>query len=322
MRGNRRSNATLMIFIGLMGLLALWVIWGVLVLLAAQTINPSDPPSTIQTLGNYADTFAVLASLVTSTTVITAAIQLLRGNEDTRQTMRLLEGSTRAQSLISRSGQIDLLFESYINSYIREVESGIDLWGKTCRSMTSVRHAVTEKYKAKDTDPAWSEYYRLIGLPESETRDHPDAAVYRRAASAMSHELQHLGLKCMAGAIPTGVLLSNMNANYALQWVFSAPLVHLGRKESGTTAVWRSNLGQPFTVHYSRRHGLWLAIASALYCLKQWPDGLHAGWARQFLDVEFQGSIELARTALSAIYRCDEEFFERNDEVERLIASL
>ena len=266
--------------------------------------------------------FAVLASLVTSTTVITAAIQLLRGNEDTRQTMRLLEGSTRAQALIARSGQIDMLFESYINSYIREVETGIELWGKTCRSMTSVRHALTDKYKAKDADPAWAEYYRLIGLPEAETKDHPDAASFRRAASSLSHELQHLGVKCLAGAIPTGVLLSNMNANYALQWVFSAPLVHRGRMESGTTVIWRSHLGQPFEVHYSRRHGLWLATASALYCLKQWPDGLHAGWARQFLDVEFQGSVEMARTALSAIYRCDEQFFERNDEVERLIAML
>lgn len=321
MKRTRRSNATLIIFGGVIGLVVLWAAWAVLVFFVAQ-IDPGVESSRVQMLGSYADTFAVLASLVTSLTVITAAIQLVQGNEDTRKTMKLLESSTRAQALISRSGTIDLLFQSYINSYIREVEDGIELWGTTCRSMTSVRHALTEKYKAQDTDPAWSEYYRIIGLPASETRDHPDAAMFRRAASSLSHELQHLGVKCLAGAIPTGVLLSNMNANYALQWVFSAPLVHQGRRESGTTAVWRSHLGQPFTVHYSRRHGLWLATASALYCLKQWPDGLHAGWARQFLDVEFGGSIELARTALSAIYRCDEEFFERNDEIERLIATL
>ena len=55
--------------------------------------------------------------------------------------------------------------------------------------MTSVRHALTDKYKAKDADPAWAEYYRLIGLPEAETKDHPDAASFRRAASSLSHEL-------------------------------------------------------------------------------------------------------------------------------------
>lgn len=313
----RGSRLLAWIVLGACTLVAMWASWGFLVFLLARRSEVRDAAtaSGLVVLANYAEAFGVLASLVTSVTVITAAIQFVQGNEETRKTIELLERSTKAQSLLSRSEQISLMFDSYMTNYLKELEQGVTLWGVKCNSMHAIRNVVSDKYHSRAQSEDFARYYG--SLAGGATAGSGEAADFRRAALAMGHELQQMGVKCLTGAIPAGVLLPNMSAHFALQWLLCAPLIHETWTLSEAAHI--AEGGGPI-VHFSRRHGFWLAIISALYARKYWPNGKHAAWAEDFIAMEFAGSAERAREMMRAIYACDSNFFERNAEIESLMA--
>jgi hypothetical protein len=75
-------------------------------------------------------------------------------------------------------------------------------------------------------------------------------------------------------------------------------------------------------IHFSRRYGFWLAIMSALYSIKEWPDGEYASWGRKLLDQEFCGSLEAAQRYVVTIYNEDKKYFGANPAIEDLMAAV
>ena len=236
----------------------------------------------------------MLASLVTSFTIIIAALQLVQNNEETRRIMRSLEISSDAQNLISRSNQIELLFDGYMASFVRELEAGIELWQVKASSMHGMRNILESKWRAASTgNSQFQQYLDAISIDEPSST--PEQAAFRKAADALIHELELMGVKCLTGAVPAGVLLAEMGGHWAFQWLLCSPWVRQTWNRSSNSKFMVESADSKVAIHFSRRYGFWLAIMSALYSIKEWPDGEYASWGRKLLDQEFCGSLEAAQ---------------------------
>jgi len=188
-------------------------------------------------------------------------------------------------------------------------------------SMHAIRNILQEKWRAAEKGGKhYAQYLRALEADGGKQSGKQIAFI--RAAEALSHELELMGVKSLTGAVPLGVLLAEMGGHWALQWLICAPWIHKKWNESSNCKTVTISAGSKICVRFSRRHGLRLAIISALYALKEWPDGNYAYWGQKFLEEEFKGDAGEAYAHLLAIYEGDKEYFMPNPAIEELIAAV
>lgn len=309
------------LFVGVLLLVFVWIGWGFGVFFLANSfgVKFKTIESGLTAIGNFSNGFSMLASLVTSITVITASIQFLNSNEESKALLKALETTAKSQTLISRSSQIELMFASYIDKYLDELSKGLNLWGEKCTSVHAIRNVITKKYEEyRSNGGDYSQYLAALNNLD----DTANSGVYRRAADALSHELEVMGSKCLAGAVPAGVLICGMGGHWAIQWLICSPLIKQHWNKAGVWTQSKGADGNLCKIGFSRRHGYWLAIFSALYSLKNWPVGQHNVWANELISHEFNSSKDEAYSMMWALYNCDKDFYGENIDLEAMMKSI
>jgi hypothetical protein len=149
---------------------------------------------------------------------------------------------------------------AFIASYgDRRLADPIVISGKTYVGVNAVRlrvFALLGDHAFGTGEAAWQRYLDL-SASENDTWEH---AIAREIANA----LQGAGLQVLAGGIPVGFALASHAVRFVEDWLLCEAFIRWRQNQDAVTSKTAPDIS------FQRRHGEWIACASALFLMDRW----------------------------------------------------